>query len=89
MAYTPLPSSDRGAFELKIDPISVRIRADGYFSGVGQRLPGVAGVSAPVFGANGHIAGALTLTLPAHRHDPRHAAPVVAAAKALTRALAP
>jgi DNA-binding IclR family transcriptional regulator len=42
-----------------------------------------------VFGANGRIAGAVTLTLPAHRHDPRHIAPVVAAAQALTAALAP
>jgi DNA-binding IclR family transcriptional regulator len=89
MAYTALPSSAGGTFSLKNDPISVQIRADGYFSGVGQRLPGVAGVSAPVFGADGHIAAALTLTLPAHRHNPRHVAPVVAAAQALTHALAP
>lgn len=89
MAYTSIPSSGSGTFVFKNDPISVQIRADGYFSGVGQRLPDVAGVSAPVFGADGRIAGAVTLTLPAHRHDPRHVAPVVAAAQALTRALAP
>ena len=89
MAYTPMPSSDEGIFCLQNDPLSVQIRANGYFSGVGARLPDVAGVSAPVFGAGGRIAGALTLTLPAHRHNPSHIAPVVAAAQALTRALAP
>jgi DNA-binding IclR family transcriptional regulator len=87
VAYTPLPSSDGITISLKNDPVSVRIRADGYFSGVGQRLPDVAGVSAPVFGADGRIAGAITLTLPAHRHDPSHITPVVAAAQALTATL--
>ena len=87
MAFTPYASSDNGNFELRNDPVSVRIRADGYFCGVGQRLPDVAGVSAPVFGADGRIAGALTLTLPAHRYDTRHVAPVVAAAQALTARL--
>jgi DNA-binding IclR family transcriptional regulator len=87
MAFTPYASSDKGNFELRNDPVSVRIRADGYFCGVGQRLPDVAGVSAPVFGADGRIAGALTLTLPAHRYDTRHVAPVVAAAQALTARL--
>jgi DNA-binding IclR family transcriptional regulator len=69
MAFTPHASSDDGIFELRNDPVSVRIRAAGYFCGVGQRLPDVAGVSAPVFGADGRIAGALTLSLPAHRYD--------------------
>ena len=87
MAFTPYTSSDNGNFDLRNDPLSVRIRADGYFCGVGQRLPDVAGVSAPVFGADGRIAGALTLTLPAHRYDTRHVAPVVAAAQALTTKL--
>ncbi len=89
IAYTPIESSDICTFCLKNDPVSMQIRADGYFSGVGARLPDVAGVSAPVFGADGRIAGAVTLTLPAHRHNPRHVAPVVVAAQALTRALAP
>lgn len=89
MAHTPILASAGGTFELKNDPLSVQIRADGYFSGVGARLPDVAGVSAPVFGADGRIAGAVTLTLPAHRHDPGHIAPVVAAARALTAAMAP
>lgn len=84
MAFTPHASSDDGIFELRNDPVSVRIRAAGYFCGVGQRLPDVAGVSAPVFGADGRIAGALTLSLPAHRYDTRHVAPVVTAAQALT-----
>ena len=87
MAFTSYASSDDGIFELRNDPVSVRIRAEGYFCGVGQRLPDVAGVSAPVFGADGRIAGALTLSLPAHRYDTQHVGPVVAAAQALTAAL--
>ena len=87
MAFTPCLSCDNGNFDLRNDPVSVRIRADGYFCGVGQRLPDVAGVSAPVFGADGRIAGALTLTLPAHRYDTRHVAPVVTAAQTLTARL--
>jgi DNA-binding IclR family transcriptional regulator len=88
MAFTACTSSANGSIYSNTDPVSVSIRADGYFCGVGQRLPDVAGVSAPVFGADGRIAGALTLTLPAHRYDTRHIAPVVAAAQALTAALA-
>jgi DNA-binding IclR family transcriptional regulator len=89
MAYTPVPSGDGRTVEFRNDPLSTQIRADGYFSGVGHRLPEVAGVSAPVFGADGRIAGAVTLTLPAHRYDPRHIAPAVTAARTLTAALAP
>ena len=88
MAYSLHPTPGTQAAALSTDPVSVRIRADGFYSSVGERLPGVAGVSAPVFGANGHIAGAVTLTLPAHRHDPGHVPAVVAAARALTDSLA-
>lgn len=87
MAYTPIPASTKGTFSLRKDAISERIRRDGHYCAVGERLPGVAGISAPVFRAGGGVAGAITLTMPAHRHDTRHVAPVMAAAQALSAAL--
>lgn len=63
-------------------------RERGYFAGVGDREKEVAGISAPVFGADGAIAGALTLTTPSHRYQDRHIAPVIRAAEALSRTLA-
>jgi len=50
---------------------------------VGDRLAEVAGVSAPVFHADGSIAASLTLTMPAHRYHERHVAQVLAAARQL------
>jgi DNA-binding IclR family transcriptional regulator len=61
-----------------------RIRADGYCALQGDRLAEVAGISAPVFGADGQLAAALTLTMPVHRYDDRHIAAVLAAARALS-----
>ena len=61
-----------------------RIRADGYVASQGDRLAGVAGVSAPVFDAHGQIAAALTLTLPEHRWQESHVAHVLAAARRLS-----
>jgi DNA-binding IclR family transcriptional regulator len=48
---------------------------------VGDRLAEVAGIPAPVFHADGSIAAALTLTMPAHRYDERHVGKVLAAAR--------
>jgi DNA-binding IclR family transcriptional regulator len=60
------------------------IRARGYYSGVGDRQPGVAGVSAPVFKrASGELAGAITITMPAERFDPAHVEAVLQAACSL------
>lgn len=61
-----------------------RIRAQGYYAGTGDRLAEVAGISAPVFRADGGLAGALTLTMPSSRYDERHVAPVLRAAQALS-----
>lgn len=61
-----------------------RIRADGYFAAVGDRLEEVAGISAPVFLLSGGIAAAVTLTAPTHRYNPAHLAPVLEAARKLT-----
>ena len=59
------------------------IRAQGYCALVGDRMPDLAGVSAPVFRADGSLAGAVTLTMPSHRYDAAHIAPVVQAAQRL------
>ncbi|WP_407850271.1 IclR family transcriptional regulator [Bordetella petrii] len=61
-----------------------RIRADGYFAAIGDRLAEVAGISAPVFLAGGGIAAAVTLTAPAHRYDVRHLDTVLGTARRLT-----
>ena len=59
----------------------------GYFAGIGDREPEVAGISAPVFAAGGKLAGALTLTTPANRYQEAHVPYVLAAATALSKAL--
>lgn len=64
--------------------VHARIRADGYMTAVGDRLTDVAGISAPVFHADGAIAASLTLTMPAHRFDERHVGKVLAAARQLS-----
>ncbi len=60
------------------------IRAQGYYAANGDRLAGVAGVSAPVFRADGRLAAALTLSMPAERYQEQFAKPVLAAARALS-----
>jgi DNA-binding IclR family transcriptional regulator len=60
------------------------IREHGYYAATGDRLAEVAGISAPVFRADGAIAGALTLTMPTHRYDPRYARPVLESARRLS-----
>lgn len=59
------------------------IRAQGYWAAVGDRTPELGGISAPVFGADGTLAGAVTLTMPAHRYREDFIAPVRAAAEKL------
>lgn len=59
------------------------VRERGCCAAVGDRLPEVAGISAPVFSHDGRLAAALTLTMPAHRYDERWIAPVVQAAQGL------
>lgn len=63
--------------------VLARIRTDGFMTAVGDRLAEVAGISAPVFHADGSIAASLTLTMPAHRFDERHVGKVLAAARQL------
>lgn len=64
-----------------------QIRRAGVADLTGDRVKDLAGVSAPVFGSSGALAGALTLTLPAQRHRPGLAAVVQAAATRLSHRL--
>ncbi|HWP12077.1 MAG TPA: IclR family transcriptional regulator [Ramlibacter sp.] len=60
------------------------IRERGYYAATGDRLAEVAGISAPVFHADGTIAAAVTLTMPSHRFDERYVKPVLQAARRLS-----
>ncbi|MBS0447129.1 MAG: helix-turn-helix domain-containing protein [Proteobacteria bacterium] len=64
-----------------------KIRREQVVTSVGDRVPELAGVSAPVFGVDGALVGALTLTMPAERLQPDYGALVLAAAKKLTTGL--
>jgi DNA-binding IclR family transcriptional regulator len=75
-AARPLGAPDRQLYET--------IRAQGYCALVGDRSAELAGISAPVFHADGLLAGAVTLTMPVHRYDEAFVDPVRAAAAKLT-----
>lgn len=47
-----------------------RIRKDGYVVVTGDRIPGLVGISAPVWRAGNQLAGALTLTTLEQRMQP-------------------
>jgi DNA-binding IclR family transcriptional regulator len=64
-----------------------QIRREGFLVAVGDRVPELAGISAPVFDVDAQIAGAVTLTMPTPRLDRKDVAPVLAAARELTTAL--
>lgn len=80
-AFGPKPA---GALSAKDKNLYARIREQGYFSAVGDRLEGVAGISAPVFRADGSLAAALTLTMPGNRYSEQHVKPLLEAARRLT-----
>ena len=61
-----------------------RIRQQGYYAASGDRLADVAGVSAPVFRADGQLAAAVTLTMPANRYTDAHIPAVIQAARELS-----
>jgi DNA-binding IclR family transcriptional regulator len=81
IAFGPDAERSRSAKERKLYDA---IRAQGYCAMVGDRSAELAGISAPVFHADGQLAAALTLTMPAHRYDERHIGPVRDAARRLT-----
>ena len=53
----------------------------------GDRLPGVAGISSPVFDASGVLVGAVTLTMPKERLADRQVTHVIATARTITTRL--
>lgn len=65
--------------------VLAQIREQGYYASVGDRLAEVAGISAPVFHADGRIAASVTLTMPAHRYDERYVKLVLEAARNLCK----
>ena len=69
---------------LKDRQLYAKIREQGYYTAVGDRLAEVAGISAPVFKADGSLAGALTLTMPVSRYDPTYVKPVLECARKLS-----
>lgn len=64
-----------------------KIRREGFVALVGDRLPEIAGISAPVFGLDDELVGAITLTLPTHRYKEKWIGPVRKAAAAVTAKL--
>src|SRR5262249_7938324 len=64
-----------------------RIRKEGVAAMVGDRSPDLAGISAPVFLAQGALAGAATLTMPTSRFRREHVALVKEAARSISEKL--
>jgi DNA-binding IclR family transcriptional regulator len=64
-----------------------KIREEGVVALVGDRIAEIAGVSSPVFGPDGELKGALTLTCPTARFDDAFRGHVREAARHLTAAL--
>lgn len=64
-----------------------QIRRDGYAMLAGDRIPGLAGISAPVWRPGRELVGALTLTAPEQRVQPSFVDELRASAARLTRAL--
>ena len=64
-----------------------RIRRDKVAALVGDRSPELAGIASPVFGAEGQLAGAVTLAMPASRYDVKFIAAVKDAARKITEGL--
>ena len=65
-----------------------RIRSEGHHLAHGDRVPGLAGISAPVWSGTGELVGALTLTVPESRFKPRLVDDLCQAALRLNEALA-
>ena len=83
MAFAAPQGSAISPISAKDQALYAQIRAQGWHAGVGDRLAEVAGISAPVFHADGRIAAALTLSMPAHRYQESLVQHVLQAAKRL------
>lgn len=64
-----------------------QVRRDGYVMVTGDRVPGLVGISAPVWRTGGELVGALTLTAPEQRVQPLFVDELRASAARLTTAL--
>ena len=64
-----------------------QVRQDGFATLVGDRVPGLVGVSAPVWNAAHELVGAITLTAPEQRFQPMFVTELCAAAARLTEQL--
>lgn len=64
-----------------------QVRREGVLVLKADRVPELAGISAPCFEADGRLAGAVTLTMPGERLDADHKQWVIATAQAITHAL--
>jgi len=82
------PYVDRARFAAAV---LTTVRRRGWAASVGERESGVASVSAPVFGPDGRVVAAVSVSGPIDRLTRQpgrlHAAEVVAAARALTSAI--
>lgn len=83
-AFDPVRRKSGSAADRKL---LAGIRERGYFAATGDRLTEVAGISAPVFHADGSLAAAVTLTMPSHRYDERYVKPVLQVARRLSGAV--
>ena len=83
--FRPLSSRDIDEIE---SVVNEQIRRDGFVVLSGDRVPGLVGISAPVWQRGGELAGALTLTLPEQRMKPSLPAALRRAAQAATESLA-
>jgi DNA-binding IclR family transcriptional regulator len=64
-----------------------QIRRDGFVRVTGDRVPGLVGVSAPVWSSAGAVVGALTLTVPEQRFQPSFVGALRGTAARLTELL--
>lgn len=76
-----------GAYAGARGAVYERIRRDGFVALSGDRVPGLAGIAAPVWKAGGELVGALTLTAPDLRMKPGFVDEVREAAARLSGAL--
>lgn len=84
IAFGPRDAWPAGAAERAFYAAIVK---QGYCAAVGDRTAELGGISAPVFHADGALAGAVTLTMPAHRYDESFVAAVREAAAKLNGAV--
>ena len=68
-------------------PLHEQVRRDGFVQVAGDRVPGLVGISAPVWNAAGELVGALTLTAPEARVQPGFADELRASAARLSARL--